>query len=245
VSPESGPVAAPDALDLLDGIEPRPQPEDGDAPPQHVRLSPEAIAHAEAYNRGNIPNVVKLDRRTGGRYAKRNGELDAQGVADWQVDHGVVPDGCVGPLTIAALDHPGPAPTPKPTPTPDPRGSLHADVQRLMIRIALASQFDGPLVCKDAEVHPVVEARVLIWRQRRTDQEEGLRWIRKHEDGGWGDHPQVQELRLLCGRHPPMPMEITASDVGIWVAAAWDDLDVADQQIVRQYDRVRALQPGD
>jgi hypothetical protein len=65
-------------------------------------LTPEARANAEAWNRAHVASVVQFDRSTSGRYAKVNGELDADGVAQWQADHKLPPTGMADGATCAA-----------------------------------------------------------------------------------------------------------------------------------------------
>jgi hypothetical protein len=66
-------------------------------------LTPEARKEAEAWNRSHTTNVVQFDRSTSGRYSKYNGELDADGVAAWQADHGLPISGKADDETVAAV----------------------------------------------------------------------------------------------------------------------------------------------
>jgi hypothetical protein len=74
-------------------------------------------------------SVVKFDRATGRRFAKRNGELDAVGVARWQAErqiHGLQITGKVDNDTVEAAIGGKPAgPPPQPVP-PSPASA--ADV---------------------------------------------------------------------------------------------------------------------
>ncbi len=90
---------------LVDGA---PRPFDG-------TLAPGERGSAEAWNLQNIPNVVKFDHATHGKYAKRNGQLDADGVARFQRDHRMKPTGRVDDDTCAvAAGQKAPVPVPPP-----------------------------------------------------------------------------------------------------------------------------------
>jgi hypothetical protein len=88
-------------------------------------LTDQQLRDAEDWNRKHIPNVVKFDRATGGRFAKKNGELDAEGVARWQAErqvHGLKVTGKADDDTVQAAMGGKPAgPPPPPTPPSPPR----------------------------------------------------------------------------------------------------------------------------
>ena len=96
----------------LDDEEEEPDPRDperlrrrppGDLDPPSdpgIPLSAELRREAEVWNKGHVSHVVQFDRATGGRFAKRNGELDADGVARWQVEHHLFATGKVDDETV-------------------------------------------------------------------------------------------------------------------------------------------------
>lgn len=99
-------------------------------PPSGVEfLSPEQRKIAEEYNRKHVSSVVQFDYATDHAYAQKingvyTGRLDVDRVADWQCEHGLQADGCVGDETVAVATHRKPCPDPPqpPTPTHDVHG---------------------------------------------------------------------------------------------------------------------------
>jgi hypothetical protein len=65
---------------------------------------PRLFTEAELWNRANVKNVVRFDRATKGAYAKRNGQLDAARVADWQAERGLYASGRADDATITAAE---------------------------------------------------------------------------------------------------------------------------------------------
>ena len=65
-------------------------------------LSADQRVQAEAWNRAHVPNVVRFDRASQGRFAMRNGQLDAVRLAAWQAERGLPATGMADDATIAA-----------------------------------------------------------------------------------------------------------------------------------------------
>lgn len=119
---------------------PTPPPPTPPTPPRPARatLTPEERAEAEAWNLGHIPNVVKFDRATKGRFAKRNGQLDADGVARWQAEHNLEVSGKADDQTVVAAAggargktpaSPTPTPNQAPSPVQPPSGDLRGKIE--------------------------------------------------------------------------------------------------------------------
>jgi hypothetical protein len=71
------------------------------APAQHAKAESAWIVHARAYN-NQSGTSAEFNSLTGGACATDDGmQLDPNKVAQWQADHGVAPDGRVGPHTLA------------------------------------------------------------------------------------------------------------------------------------------------
>ena len=102
------------------------------------------IVHARAYNRSS-PAASEFNSLTAGSCATADGvDLDPDKVARWQADHGVAPDGRVGPHTLAkartvasappaapattAAAAPDPAMDPAPQPAPTPVASVDPSI---------------------------------------------------------------------------------------------------------------------
>ena len=234
---EAGNHFTAQVLEALDGSRPptpreRPAPPPGDIdPPQpgpgpqpKPRLAENAWAEAEAYNRAHIHQVVVFDRATGGRFAKRNGELDAAGVAQWQREHGLPGDGRVTPETIAAASGktPAPAPTPHPTPTPQPAPSqlpVSAEAQTIIMDY-YGLDLGTHIVAADKDsVQAAATARAESWVQAEHCAEHAKKWVRRYDDGGF-QSPQVEQLRHITRYQRPRHAEVTIQNNGGWYSSA-------------------------
>jgi hypothetical protein len=109
----------------------KPSPAPAPMPQANARLSDEDRQKVEAWNRsevatairaGKVSNVVKFDRATSGRFAKRNGQLDADKVAAWQAENGLTPNGMADDDTVAIA-------TGAKSPQPRPRKPAPVDVK--------------------------------------------------------------------------------------------------------------------
>ncbi len=78
-----------------------PAPAPAPATEQHAKPESTWIVHARQYNRAS-PAASEFNSLTAGTCATADGaDLDPNKVAQWQADHGVAPDGRVGPHTLA------------------------------------------------------------------------------------------------------------------------------------------------
>lgn len=86
---EDAPQAPPKAQPRAQGLDDAPQ-----APPRAQGLEDDEVVDyrlAEGWNLANLINVVRFDRATHGKFAKRNGQLDAERVHQWQREHRLTP----------------------------------------------------------------------------------------------------------------------------------------------------------
>jgi peptidoglycan hydrolase-like protein with peptidoglycan-binding domain len=75
---------------------------EGNTPAPKSKAEPPWVAGARAYNDAHASLVAEFNDLTGFRCAPDDGLIDPQGVAAWQRQHGLDPDGKVGPHTLAA-----------------------------------------------------------------------------------------------------------------------------------------------
>ncbi|MCA1665774.1 MAG: peptidoglycan-binding protein, partial [Myxococcales bacterium] len=68
----------------------------------HKRREAANDADADAFNKRHAAEVAEFNQRTNDACLGEDGKLDAAAVKEWQREHGVAPDGKVGPKTIAA-----------------------------------------------------------------------------------------------------------------------------------------------
>jgi hypothetical protein len=169
-----------------------------DGPPAPPAERPAWVADAEAHNRQNVAYVVAFDRATGGAYAKRNGELDAERVAGWQADHGLPRTGKVDQDTVAMAQGRGRG---------GPR-AMDPEVRRLGARLARLQPeaLKGPIAGEHGSIIGEISARVRAWREYDQDFVAASLLLGRYAGTPEEDHADVAELRRqflrTSGSHP-------------------------------------------
>lgn len=96
---------------------PAPSPEAAPVQDAAAQAEPGWVTRARAYHQDHAENAARFNQITGGVCLGADGTLDPNLVANWQVEHGVEPDGRVGRATLAAATEAPVAPVAAAEPT--------------------------------------------------------------------------------------------------------------------------------
>jgi hypothetical protein len=172
------------------------------------------IEEAEDFNRHRISAVVKFDRATRGTYAKRNGELDAEGVMAWQTAHAVAVDGKVNDETIAEVQkhpfptpkaqhvkptpgpHPGPGPAPAPEPGIDHMPLDHEGEECFELASTEDSGYEKTFgITEDRFVRALIVDALESWEKHDSTRARIRACWQRFVGGRFENHPKVVTMR--------------------------------------------------
>jgi hypothetical protein len=207
------------------------------------------VTRARDYNGRHVAEVEAFDQATGGSCRGPDGEIDPNMVARWQVDHGVSPDGRVGPLTVAAANRQeaGKEPAPSAEAAPEEAkaspSEVPASANALAAQLSALDRWNEPIVCADAEIESAVGefvGRLMEWSYLSL---EAAQMASQLAADGLSAHPIAQQIEELGGRFP-FQVEIQTELVPSLVVDWRQGIMRAYEDILAQYTTVRDLWTG-
>jgi len=220
--------ASPEIVETAKAIE-------GTAEPKQEEQATEAawVTRARAFNEDHEAEVEAFKKLTGTACVDKEGRLDPNAVANWQVAHGVSPDGRVGRLTLKAAKTQEGGEEAQASETPKKEAGVLVRARELVKQMNAFDVLWEPFVCKDDEVMGVVGRIVDLIRLWHALVDEAGVVVGELDRQGHRDAP---ERTALAEGLPPLPEMVRISTESVQMArCTWTSVANARDDIWQDY----------